>query len=174
MQARQDDPDFERFIRESRLPLLGFLAKMRIGEEDSRDIAQEAATRLLRYRQSEPPDAWRALLYRIAINVVRDRARRERLERPSQWVDTTGPAASAPPSPEQHVIDQQALARVRAAILELPARRRAIYLMQRMDDMSYSEIARHLGISVKAVEKQMSLALRALREVREKSDGEPQ
>jgi RNA polymerase sigma-70 factor (ECF subfamily) len=152
---------FERFVRESGVRLERFLARLRVRDDDIADVAQESVTRLLRYRDSEPPEAWTALLYRIAINVARDRARHER-HVASTGIDTE--AIEGDGSPEQHASDQQALARVRDAILALPSRCRAVYLMHRIDGFSYPEIARRCGISTKAVEKHMSRALRALRE----------
>ena len=152
---------FERFVRDSGARLERFLARIRVREDDVQDVAQESVARLLRYRDSEPPSAWAALLYRIAINVARDRARHER-HAPSTTLETD--ALAADDSPEQHASDQEALARVRDAILRLPSRCRAVYLMHRFDGLSYPEIARRCGISTKAVEKHMSRALRELRE----------
>lgn len=157
---------FERFVRESGPRLERFLARLRVREDDVQDVAQESLARVLRYRDTEPPDAWAALLYRIAINVARDRARHERIV-PTSPVETD--AIAADDSPEQHASDHEALARVRDAILRLPSRCRAVYLMHRIDGLSYPEIARRCGISTKAVEKQMSRALRALRDARERA-----
>lgn len=42
---------------------------------------------------------------------------------------------------------------------------RTVFLMSRMDQLSYREIAERLDISVKAVEKRMNLALKALRKI---------
>jgi RNA polymerase sigma factor (sigma-70 family) len=158
---------FERFVRDNAPRLARFLARLRVREDDVPDLAQESLARLLRYRDSEPPSAWTALLYRIAINVVRDRARHERHLRPAA---TEPDAIASEDSPEHHATQREALARVRDAILALPPRCRAVYLMHRIDGLSYPEIARRSGISVKAVEKQMSRALRALRDAREPGD----
>ena len=99
---------------------------------------------------------------------MRDRARHERHAAPSDASATEPDAIAADDSPEQHASDQQALARVRAAILGLPPRCRAVYLMHRVEGLSYPEIARRFGISTKAVEKHMSHALRELRGTRER------
>jgi RNA polymerase sigma-70 factor (ECF subfamily) len=56
----------------------------------------------------------------------------------------------------QHSIDQ--------AILKLPARTRAVFVLVRMEQMSYDEVSESLNISNKAVEKEMMKALRLLRE----------
>ena len=163
--GREDNAErFDRFVREC-VPLLErFLGRLRVAPDDIEDVAQESVARLLRYRETEAPEAWTALLYRIAINVVRDRARHGRHE-PSE---AAGEPIATEPSPEQHASDQQALARVRAAILGLPPRCRAVYLMHRVEGLSYPEIARRFGISTKAVEKHMSHALRELRGTRER------
>ena len=51
------------------------------------------------------------------------------------------------------------------AIAELPPRTREVFVMSRERGLRYSEIADELGISVKAVEANMSRALRMLREL---------
>ena len=52
---------------------------------------------------------------------------------------------------------------VNRAIQELPARRREIFTLHREQHLSYAEIARVLGISIKTVETQMGRALKLLR-----------
>ncbi len=53
---------------------------------------------------------------------------------------------------------------IRNAITELPPRTREVFLLSRERHLRYSEIAEQLGITVKAVEANMSRALRQLRE----------
>jgi RNA polymerase sigma-70 factor (family 1) len=50
------------------------------------------------------------------------------------------------------------------ALSELPAKCRSVFLMSRMDEMKNKQIAEELGISLKAVEKQITKALKILRE----------
>ena len=45
----------------------------------------------------------------------------------------------------------------------MPEKQRIVFLMNRMDEMKYSEIAAHLNISIKAVEKRMKHALNFLK-----------
>lgn len=75
----------------------------------------------------------------------------EALSEPSESADTdahTGELESA----------------IRDAIADLPPRTREVFLMSRERNLKYSEIAEQLGITVKAVEANMSRALRQLRE----------
>ena len=53
---------------------------------------------------------------------------------------------------------------IREAIEALPPRTREVFLMSRERNLRYSEIAEQLGVTVKAVEANMSRALRQLRE----------
>lgn len=53
---------------------------------------------------------------------------------------------------------------IKDAIDGLPDRCRQVFIMSRFDEKKYSEIAENLGVTVKAVEAQMSKALKILRE----------
>ena len=50
------------------------------------------------------------------------------------------------------------------AIENLPPKTREVFRMSRFEELSYREIAEKLGISIKAVEKHMGIALQRLRE----------
>lgn len=164
----QDEGSLARFVQERRQPLLKFLLRMNVHEHDAQDIAQESLARLLRYSASEPAEAWQALLYRIAINLLRDRARHARIERKigvlqGEAARGADDAVSQEPSPERHASGRQMLERMQSAIEQLPVRCREVYLLHRIEGMTYPEIARRSGISAKAVEKHISRALRLLR-----------
>jgi RNA polymerase sigma-70 factor (ECF subfamily) len=45
----------------------------------------------------------------------------------------------------------------------MPENQRVVFLMSRMEDLTYREIAERLELSIKAVEKRMSLALKLLK-----------
>ncbi len=55
--------------------------------------------------------------------------------------------------------------RLEKAINELPEKQREVFLLNRFENQSYTEIANMLGLSVKAVEKRMHLALVSLRKI---------
>ncbi len=64
--------------------------------------------------------------------------------------------------PERHVIGAQRLKRVMAAIDAMPPKRREVFLLHRVDDLTYAQIARRLDVSIKTVEKHFALAMRQL------------
>jgi RNA polymerase sigma-70 factor (ECF subfamily) len=51
-----------------------------------------------------------------------------------------------------------------ASLNEMNEKQREVFLMNRTEEMTYKEIAERLDLSVKAVEKRMSLAIGFLRE----------
>jgi RNA polymerase sigma-70 factor (ECF subfamily) len=59
--------------------------------------------------------------------------------------------------------EQELATAIETAVSDLPARAREIWRLSRDEQLSYAEIARILGISIKTVETHMGRALRALR-----------
>lgn len=67
-------------------------------------------------------------------------------------------------TPEFKMEEQEFMQRLQKAVSALPEKQREVFLLNRIDKMTYKEIAHLLELSVKAVEKRMSQALIALRE----------
>ncbi|MGG8495015.1 RNA polymerase sigma factor [Tenacibaculum sp. TC6] len=67
-------------------------------------------------------------------------------------------------TPEFIIEEQEFLEKLKNAIADLPDKQREVFLLNRIDKKKYKEIAEMLDISVKAVEKRMSLALKSLRD----------
>lgn len=63
------------------------------------------------------------------------------------------------------LVSEELQQKITESIKSLPPERQKIFIMSRMDDMKYREIADKLGISAKTVEVQMGKALKTLREV---------
>lgn len=64
------------------------------------------------------------------------------------------------------------IARLEWTIARLPRRTRDVFLMHRFDALGYDRIAHRLGLSEKAVEREMVRALRAIRKAREDHERE--
>ena len=101
----------------------------------------------------------RAYLARIAHGLLVDHTRRQALER--AWLDAlaTLPEAESP-SPEEHLLIIDALARIDALLDGLKPRARQVFLLSRLEGKSYPQIAEQLAVSLSAVEKDMARALR--------------
>jgi RNA polymerase sigma-70 factor (ECF subfamily) len=62
--------------------------------------------------------------------------------------------------------------RVKLALAELPEKCKEVFIMAKIQDMKYKEIAEELGVSIKTVENQMGKAFKMLRE-KLKDTGKP-
>jgi len=67
-------------------------------------------------------------------------------------------------TPEFLLEEQEFLVKLKRVIADLPEKQREVFLLSRIDKKKYSEISEIVGITIKAVEKRMSLALIILRE----------
>lgn len=145
---------------------MNFLRQRMRSEEDAADVAQETYARLMRnYKHDLLPETAATLIFRIAANVANDSFRRRKSHHAKDHcsVDLV-PLASDEPSQERRLHARQQLERLYAAIESLAPRCQQVFLLSRVDGMTYTEIARHCGISTSMVEKHITKALAALRE----------
>lgn len=117
---------------------------------------------------TELPDNPRAYLYRMAGNLVVDHIRRERsqaVELETDAPDGSEQAAvldSIPcpaPTPLDTAISLQELSALNAAVRELPDKCREVFLLYRGHGMSMRDVATHMGITQKTVEKHIARAM---------------
>lgn len=150
-------------------PQLTSFFRSRARSQDVGDLVQEvfsrfAATGALAATLIEKP---RAYLFRAARNLLAENARadeRHLTSRHDSFEDDHGGAAD----PHEALEARDALRRAEDAILRLSPLTQEIFLLHRLDHISYPEIARIKGLSVKTVESHMSKALAALRRSRGK------
>jgi RNA polymerase sigma factor (sigma-70 family) len=148
--AKQHHGELIRFLRR----------RVTGGAVSAEDIAQEAYIRLLQYEGSCTIRSPYFLLVRVAMNVMRDQQRAERVRR-SHLHHSLGSVdlASDVADPERAALHAEQLEQVLAAIEGLTPRCREVFLKHRFSHSAYAEIARDFGISVKMVEKYISTAL---------------
>lgn len=66
-------------------------------------------------------------------------------------------------SPEHILQGKQFMEKLQQSIAQLPVKQREVFLLSRKDKKTYREIAEIIGITQKAVERRMHLALKELR-----------
>lgn len=128
------------------------------------DVVQETFLRLWHHRaRLDPGLPILPYLFRISSNIVRDLARHRNVRRRYEE-DLPSLSPSAHDHPED-ALQLNMLEERLAMIVEtkLPEKCRQIFLLSRIEGMSYNEISAHLGIAVKTVENQIARALRILR-----------
>lgn len=130
------------------------------------DVAQEVFAELWSKRDqlhihTSVPAYLRRMAVSRALNYIRD-------SRKHQWQELDPPeTGETTPAVEPEAVlaleENELRQRIEAAISQLPDKCRIVFLLSRVEEMSYGEISDHLGISVKTVENQIGKALRLLR-----------
>lgn len=92
-----------------------------------------------------------------ALNHIRDR------KKITDDEDKLLNVESAEPSVTQQLDSEELQQLIDRSIDELPEKCRVVFVLSRFEEMSYQEIADHLGISIKTVENQIVKALKHMR-----------
>lgn len=154
-----------RYYRE----LLNFLSRSVKDRDTAADLAQESFARIYAAEQAgQAIHDPRALLYRTARNLVTDHHRRSAVRADAGEVANDGhlgdgDAWAAPSAfePDAALSSGQGLAAMIATIDALPPRCREAFMLYKFDGLSYAEVAQRMGISVRTVEMQLQIAMKA-------------
>lgn len=140
--------------------LVSFLRQRLRIADDATDVAQEAYIRMLQYEGSREVQSPSSLLFRVAINIANDLGRSEQVRHASDHcgVDELD-IDSGMATPERQLVAAQDLDLMFHTIEQLPPKCQQVFLLSRVHCMTYPQIAKHCGISVKMVEKHISHAL---------------
>ena len=134
----------------------------RCGDADTAsDIAQDVFMKVWEKREQLSNNKMKALLYKMSNDAVisdfRKNANHHDIEK-SMILHKENAL-----SPEDELSYKELMSSYAGALRKMPEVQRVVFLMSRNDELKYSEIAKYLNISVKAVEKRMSAALLFLR-----------
>ena len=134
--------------------------------EEAEDLIQETFLRVKKYVDAggeiHQPQAF---LVRTALNLSRDvRQHEHRHLYARKPLDEFLSLADASPQPDEVLESQQRLGRLDRALNRAGPRGREMFLMHRLQGMSYAQIADHFEISVSAVEKHIARAMTVLGE----------
>lgn len=136
----------------------------RAGGDDALDLVHDAFMRFA----ALDPHATRAIarpeayLNRVATNLLRDRARMAARRALDAQGEVAAPEAVVA-DPHRLLEEREALARLEQAVARMSIRRRRIFLLHRVEGLTYAQIGEEVGMSVKGVKKQMAKALFELR-----------
>lgn len=155
---------FETFYRAEYARVLGYFRR-KAGRDDAPDLAQEAFTLFLRSGALDRVDHPRAYLIRIARNLLINRARGQKRAGAVFYPFDEERDAAVPPEQIRRIEEIDIRRVFRPTLLAMPPRTRRIFLMSRLRQQTYREIADELGISDKAVEYHMARALVRCRRV---------
>lgn len=151
------------WIAPLRQPLLNYFLRRRLAPDVAEDCVQETFARLWRVNVDsiQSPDKY---VFRVASSVAIDRARRARshAEIAHSPIDSFD-LISEEPSPARVFEGREAISRLAALLDELPPKTKDMFLLNRLEGLTYSQLARRYACTPSAVEKHMSKALAHIR-----------
>lgn len=136
-------------------------------EDEARDAAQEAFLKAYRglpgFKREAQFSSW---LYRIAVNLCRDRLRRRKGKTflSLEALEDVGPVIASREPAAQDLVEQLDLRRaVRRAIAALPQEQREIVVLKEYQGLTFLEIAQALELPVSTVKTRLYRGLGQLR-----------
>ena len=130
-------------------------------ENQAEDITQEAFIKLWQNCADVPVEKAKSYIYTIANNASLNVIAHQKVV--LNYAQSSSKKETTNESPEYILEEEQFKTKLLTAIQNLNETQRVAFLMHRIDGKKYAEIAEALGISVKAVEKRIHLALTELR-----------
>lgn len=138
-----------------RAPLMAYFNRRTGDYGEAEDLAQEVLVRVLQRNEFggvESPDAY---VFKIARNLLLDRARRADVRQKYQAELEIREEGAEGLSAERVLQGKEELARAMSALGELKEKTRDIFILSRLEGMKYREIAELYGMSVSGVEKHL-------------------
>lgn len=137
-------------------------AYYKTGDVDlSDDIVQEVFIKLWTNRASVKEDTIKAYLYTIATNTIKNHFKHKKVV---YNFEKQNVADEKPDDADAELRQEELSNQLQEALAAIPEKARDVFLMNRVEGLTYNDIAERLGLSVKAIEKRMSEAIKILRE----------
>jgi len=129
--------------------------------ETAEDIVQDCFVKLWENCKEVRIDKVKSYLFTIGNNMFLNIKKHEQVVRKHQQKNITQDRNII--SPEFIMIEDEYAQKLQKLIEALPDKQKIVFVMSRIEKKKYKEIAQELDISIKTVEKRMSLALLYLR-----------
>ena len=151
---------FKQFFDRYHRLLLGYLVKRGLSQDDAEDIVQNAFIKIWDSREHiDPSRSIKAFLFKIgytrALNHFRDTARFE--------IDADLSMKTSDADSQRDASFNQINEYLIKIVRSMPERRRAVFELCFLEQLTYRETAEALQVSIKTVENHMALALKTVR-----------
>ncbi len=156
---REQDEQISELVSRNWAAIQGYIYQKIGCQDESKDLTQEVFYRFTRKNETSKFLFPKALLYKIAGNLLLDRLRRRQVRDADQHISFEDKILSRTEDPARIVDARQELEILEEVIKRLPKRCREVFVLSRFSNMTNRNIADHLGISLGVVEKQISKAL---------------
>lgn len=155
-----------RAFAEARTDLVQALTLHLSNADDAQDVAQETFLKCWRSREGiEAVRDLRAWIFRVGLNAARDLQRNAWRRKVKPLPNPNDYCTDSLVSPSDHLLTQEALDRLRSALVNLRPEERQVFLLRQNTALTYEEIAARHRLPVGTVKTQMRSALHKLRVV---------
>ncbi len=157
-----DEKTFKMIFESHSEVILNFIYYKCGDMAQAEDITQEAFVKLWKNCKKVVFEKAKSFLMKVAQNAFFNDVRHEKviLKYNQQRFSSIGYEYS----PEFLMEEKEFMVKLQRCIAELPQKQREVFLLSRKDKKTYKEIAEIIGLTQKAVERRMHLALLELRE----------
>src|SRR5690348_13680060 len=159
---------FETLYSRHRAALYRYLMRQARDNEVANDLFQEVWSRVVLNRaRYEPRAKFRTFLFTLAHNCFIDHCRRVRARPAGVGIDDADAADLLPARdesrPERALERGEESRRYRAALAQLPAEQRDVYLLHEESELSLEEIARVTGVGAETAKSRLRYAVNKLK-----------
>ena len=163
--------DVNKLFRTYHSRLLQFVRRRKLSWHIADDIVQDTFLRIISTPSLPEQDVAKSYLYRTANNLVIDHFRRERI---LSFVPDPEKAfeilADDSPSPEQLAWSRQELKRLQKILQKLPKHQRDVFVLARIEGLTYVQIGEKLGIPSQTAFSRMVRALGLIKEAMDEGE----
>lgn len=156
--------NIEAFYQQHQRELIYYTTRITDCPDTAEDIIQESFIILCRKEKQKHIENPKAFLFRVAQNLAFDHLKHKKIT--DNYVLAQLPVLESTIeafTTEQLVTDSENIKFVQQVIQELPPRCRDTFILNKIHEMSYGEVAEHTGISESGVEKHIMKGLRHCR-----------
>ena len=153
---------FSSLFRSHSESLINFIYYKSGNYSSAEDIMQDSYIKLWNDCAKVGVEKAKSFLYTVANNAFLNKVKHQKVV---LKFEKKGHSQVIQESPQYLLEETEFKEKLEKAIAALPEGQRVVFLMNRIDKMKYKEIAEHLNLSVKAIEKRMHKALLELRKI---------
>lgn len=139
--------------------LMRSLASRLGNTELARDAMQDTFLRLEGGGELGPIQSPRAYLFRMALNIAHNRRTAERRLLSVSEIETFLEIPDETPDPARQLEARSEIEALKRALMEMPERRRGIFLAAWVEEISQQEIAKRFDLSLRSVQLELRDAL---------------
>jgi RNA polymerase sigma factor (sigma-70 family) len=153
------EPDLAQLNRRFRPPLMAYFLRRIRNHAEAEDLTQEVFLKLAQVDTANLQFA-EGFIFRMAANLLRDRARRQQVRTESAfavWMLEGGGVETLDPA--RIAIDRDALAVLERALKDLPEPTRSIFVLYRLENADRQALGQAYGLSRNQIDRQLAKAL---------------